>query len=96
MSVKKIITLIIIILLLNIFITSKTFAISDVIRDGQGFISSSREVEVEEVINKSKINDASSRIYNILLGIGIAVAVIIGAILGIQFIFGSVEGKAKI
>lgn len=41
---------------------------------------------------KSVLND----IYNILLTIGIVVAVIVGGILGIQFIIASAEDKAKI
>ena len=40
--------------------------------------------------------DLLDTLYNTLLIIGIAVAVIVGIILGIQFITGSVEQKSKI
>ena len=97
MNVKKIITLLIIILLLlSVFLTPKTFAISDAIKAGKSFLSSSSDSDVTGVIDKTKIKSANSRIYNILLGVGIAAAVIVGAVLGIQFIFASAEGKAKI
>ena len=36
------------------------------------------------------------QIYNILLAIGTVIAVIIGAILGIQFMVGSMDDKAKV
>lgn len=47
-------------------------------------------------ISDDKLQDLSSDIYNILLVIGVVVAVIVGAILGIQFMTGSVEQKGKI
>lgn len=47
-------------------------------------------------INETKMKEGSSLLYNVLLTIGICVAIIIGAILGIQFMVGSVEQKAKV
>ena len=38
----------------------------------------------------------SNNVYNILLFIGLAIAIIIGLVLGIQFMVGSVEQKAKV
>ena len=38
----------------------------------------------------------TDQIYNILLAIGTVIAVIIGAILGIQFMVGSMDDKAKV
>lgn len=93
MKVKKIlISSILIILVFNIFCYSKTFAFSDIIEQGDDFLSKSDEL----AINTTNLTDVSNDIYNILLGVGIVVAVIVGAVLGIHFIFGSVEGKAKI
>lgn len=46
--------------------------------------------------DKDKIKAISSDIYNILLYIGIAASVIVGAILGIQFMMASAEDKAKV
>ena len=43
-----------------------------------------------------ELKELSDTIYNVLLIIGTVIAVIIGAILGIQFITGSVEQKAKV
>ena len=47
-------------------------------------------------IDESKLRDSSNDIYNILLYSGIALSVLIGAVLGIQFVTSSVEDKAKV
>lgn len=46
--------------------------------------------------NGTILSSASSTIYNILLAIATIAAVIIGAILGIQFMLASAEDKAKV
>lgn len=46
--------------------------------------------------NNDDIKDISDSIYFILLTIGIVVAVIVGGILGIQFMLASAEDKAKV
>lgn len=93
MNIKKIITLVLIVLLINCIFLPKSYGIANVIQNGDKFVASA---DPNDPIDKDALKKANSNIYNILLGIGIAVAVIIGAFLGIQFIFGSVEGKAKI
>lgn len=95
MNVKKIsISIIIILLLSNIILIPKTFAIADIIKQGDNFLSA--EDDENDVINTDHVKNTSSEIYNILLACGIGVAVIVGAILGIHFILSSAEGKAKI
>lgn len=47
-------------------------------------------------IDGQMLNDTSNFIYNTLLIIGICIAVLIGTVLGIQFITGSVEQKVKV
>ena len=48
------------------------------------------------VSNGDKMNSAISDVAGMLTGIGIIVAVIVAAILGIQFIRGSMEQQAKV
>lgn len=69
-------------------------SISDVITGGDSFIDAGKSESV--TIDKSKMQDASNMIYNILLISGMCIAVIISGILGIQFMLGSAEEKAKI
>ena len=95
MNTKKVlISIILVMLVISFFSFSKTYAVSNIIDDGNGFLSAGDKPE--DVINTAQLNTTNTTIFNILLSIGVAVAVIIGAVLGIQFIFGSVEGKAKI
>lgn len=95
MNIKRIFIYIVIILLLNsIIFIPKTFAISEVIEDGKNFLNSGDSQN--KVIDDGNLKNVNSKIYNILLTCGIAAAVIVGAVLGITFIFSSAEGKAKI
>ena len=98
MNIKKTIVLtIIMILFINIVFSYKVLAISNGMSAASSFLNAASNAENQNnVINENALKTASSNIYNILLGIGIAVAVIVGAALGISFIFSSVEGKAKI
>lgn len=47
-------------------------------------------------ISDSSLKSLTDSLYNILLIIGVVVAAIVGIVLGIQFITGSVEQKSKI
>ena len=97
MDVKKIIIKILIILLIfNILILPKAYASSlgDMIQQGRDFLKEGSTIE--DTIDKGTLKSTSSFIYKTLLAVAIVVSLIIGAVLGIQFIFASVEGKAKI
>ena len=99
MKIRKIIIYLFILLLINLSLSLskvQAFSLSEIKGAAEGFLSASDDDEVLATIDTGKLRDTNSTIYNVLLGIGIIVAVIIGAFLGIQFIFGSVEGKAKI
>lgn len=58
----------------------------DFIQSGQG----------TQQIEGADIKGLSDIIYNVLLIIGTAIAMIVGVVLGIQFITGSVEAKSKV
>ena len=49
-----------------------------------------------EKINPESVKELSNSLYNMLLVIGVAVAAIVGTVLGIQFITGTVEQKSKV
>lgn len=65
-----------------------------VMQGGQNFIKAG-ENETEK-IKQADIEKLSKTVYNILLVLGIAVAVIIGAILGIKFMTEGIEGQAEV
>lgn len=90
--VKKVFLILLIITLL-ICSTSivQARSISDIIKGADDFVSGG-----SDKISGDKLKELSDIIYNVLLIIGTVIAVIIGAVLGIQFITGSVEQKAKV
>lgn len=94
MSKKIIFVLLIITLLICSTSIVQATSISEVLKGGQSFIDKGNKGDTP--IGKDEIKDLSNTIYNILLILGIVIAAIIGTILGIQFITGSVEQKAKV
>ena len=49
-----------------------------------------------EILDQEKLKSTSETIYNILFAIALVLAVGVGLVIGIQFIFGSVEEQAKV
>lgn len=94
MTKKVIFVLLIITLLICSTNIVHAASISGILSGGQNFIDKGNQGETP--IGDDEIKDLSNTIYNILLILGTVIAVIIGSILGIQFITGSVEQKAKV
>ena len=74
--------------------SSSESSLSDVISGGDSFIQAGKNGSAQ--IDKGRLKNASSSIYNILLICGVIIAVLIGSIMGIKFMIGSVEEKAEI
>lgn len=94
---KKILTRIIIMLLVILILNSlqiKTHVHAFNIIEGADEFLTKRYTEEE--IDTDALQTTSNNIYNILLAIGIVIAVAVGMVIGIQFMIGSVEEKAKI
>ena len=96
---RKKIFLIFIIIIFLIFIFSSTIvqaaSISNIIGGADNFVNSGKDGNTT-TIDGQMLNDTSNFIYNTLVIIGICIAVLIGTVLGIQFITGSVEQKVKV
>ena len=97
---KKIIKILVILILIQIINIPNVNAgyLDEVIRDGDKFISDGREgrkQDSEYAVDDSTLKDTTDQIYNSLLAIGIGLAVILGAILGIQIMWGSIEQQVK-
>lgn len=100
---KKIkIVIVILLILLSIITITKPIYASDtkhtageIITEGKGFIQKGQS-GAEEKISSDNLKDMSDTIYNILLVAGIVIAIIVGLIMGINFIIGGIEEKAEI
>ncbi len=99
MKVKFIIIIILITIINMMFfniniVQADTSGVGQVIKGGDDFLEAGKSEN--NLIDEEKLQNTSKTIYNILLLIGICVAVVISAVLGLQFIIGSAEEKAKI
>lgn len=105
---KKIIKIIIILIFAQsiLSVKSQAFTWSSIISDADKFVSEGKdsttniaptdeESNEKTYINYEKINKANARIYNALTVLGVVLAVIVGAILGIQIMWGSIEQQVK-
>ena len=72
---------------------SNAINLENIIDSGNGFLSSGNK---EAVFDQEKETEAIDSLYWIALGIGIAVAIIAGVVLGIQFITSGATGQAKV
>lgn len=91
---NKILIIALVLLIINTIIPLKVNAVSDMFKDADNFLAAGESPNT--VIDETKLQSTSNTIYKWLMTLAICVAVIIGAIIGIQFITGSIEGKAKI
>jgi hypothetical protein len=87
--------LLIVIVLSSMFIlpSYKVYATDNVISGGQGFVDLGKN---QDKIKQGDIKSVSDQVYNILLAVATVTAVLVGAVLGIQFMTGSMEDQAKV
>ena len=67
--------------------------INQIMSSADNFISGA---DTNGTISQSNMQNTIDLIYNVLLGIGLIVAVVCGIVLGIQFMVSSAEGQAQI
>lgn len=68
---------------------------SDFIQQGKDQVNDNGKTG-SDALSKSDMIDANSTIYNALFALGVVLTVIIGGVLGIQFMISSAEDKAKV
>lgn len=93
--------IIIFFIILNIFIPKcKASFWSEIFDGGKEFVNTGKNAiegsDSDNYIDTKEVKNQLDKIYNILFSLGVALTVIIGAILGIKFMIGSVEEQAKI
>lgn len=95
-STRKIIILIVIaiVTIINFNTTSYAGSVDDIFTQGEDFLN--KGDSPDSVIDEDALKITSNEIYNILFTIGVVLSVAIGMVIGIQFIMGSVDEKAKI
>ena len=89
---KLVISLILVAFVTVLCLPNMIYAMDDIIGAGDNFIGKANET----VINETQLKTTSNYIYNILFTIAVVLAIAVGMIIGIQFMMGSVDDKAKI
>lgn len=90
----KIITIIMLFQLVILPTVSHASTLGDIFSQAKNFLQKGQNGST--TIDQNEIKGASSDIFNVLVAIGTVLAVVIGGILGIQFMMASAEDKAKI
>lgn len=75
---------------------SNASALENIFTEGDKFIELGISEGGSNVIDENKLKIEINNVYNIVFAIGVALSVVVGAILGIKFMIGSVEEQAKI
>lgn len=94
MIIKKYLIYIIVIVLFVFCFNIKVFALGDIIESGDEFLEKGNSVG--ETIKLINLRDVSNFFYKVFLSVGIAVAVIVGLVIGIRYIYEGAEGQAKL
>lgn len=105
---SKVFKVVFIMLLLFILLNTSVYAtnpttpqsktgLSDIIGGAKNFISEGQQGNSNEpAMDNTSMKDASKLVYNIFLILGMAVAVIVGIVMGIKFMTGSIDEKADV
>lgn len=95
-AIFKIVIIMMVIQVIYLPISNAAGPLTDILNTGQNFLEQGKnETEQNATINAVKLKNTTDMIYNILLASGVVISVIVGAILGIQIMWGSIEQKTK-
>lgn len=83
------------IILLSTNVIVQATSLSNIFGGAENFVNSGK-ANSENAINTEILSDTSDLIYNTFVITGVCAAVIVGTILGLKFIMGSVEEKVKV
>lgn len=92
-KIYKIIFVIVIALIVFFAYTSKIYATQETMQGAKNFLEKG---DVGSMLNTDKIKQTSDTIYMMFSGVGTAIVLVVGVVLGIQFLMGSAEEKAKV
>lgn len=97
MKIKKVFLIFFFLILIMFILSSELYAFSvkDIFTQGKDSIDVGKANKNNKIVGTS-LQDTSNTLFNIFFGIGTGVAVIVGAILGIQFMQAGVDKKVQV
>ena len=78
-----------------LILTQNVFALSNIFSIGEDWEQTGKD-HTSTTMNTESLSDISSQLYNLLLAIATGVAVVIGAILGIQYMTAGINKKVEV
>lgn len=91
----KIIKTILISIFIIILLSQNAFALGDIFTTADNFIETG-EQHTSTTMSGESLNEVSGKLYNLLLAVAAGVAVIVGAILGIQYMTAGIDKKVEV
>ena len=91
----KIINTIIIIFCIILFIPQSTYALGDIMQTGKKWETDGK-ANAAGTIDTTTLSETSGKLYNLLLAVATVVAIIVGAILGVQFMTAGIDQRVKV
>ena len=93
---RTIIKILLIIIIINFTFTpiSEASFLGDIFKQGDEFLEEGKNQE--SPISGDDMKTEINQIYNISLALGVGLSVLVGAILGIKYMFGSIEEQVKV
>lgn len=96
-SILRITTVLILLLMIFTYLPHNAYAMDGLMSSADSFIQiGEQENAKNQAIDEGALKSTSDYIYNILFTIAIVLSVAIGMIIGIQFMVGSADEKAKV
>lgn len=90
----KIFRILIIFLFLTIILSQDIFA-SSIITTGKDWITDGQD-NANKTFDSTEVQEVSGQLYSILVAAAVAVAIIVGAIMGIQFMTAGIDTKVQV
>lgn len=97
MKIKKIFLIVFLMILVLLMLSSElyAFSVSEWFSQSENAIKTGSQ-NGNNKINTGELKKASNMLFNVLLGVGTGVAVIVGAILGLQFMQAGIDKKVQV
>lgn len=91
----KLIKIIIISLCIIMMLSYNVFALGDILDIGENWEKTGKG-NANKTMDTGILNETSSQLYNMLLAIATVVAIIVGAILGLQYMTAGIDKKVEV
>lgn len=91
----KIVRILIISFCIIIFLSINVFSIGNIFSTGEDWETTGK-AHTNRTIDTNNLNYISGELYNLLLAIATAVAIIVGAILGVQYMTAGIDKKVEV